>query len=216
MISQCPCSFFLIFFPAAKSSHPKKTGCTTKNTSTATPRASAPKDAGVAPQPEGTNARTSRKVEPQTSSTENPGQPGEFRASAPPPDASSSEAEGRCPAASPSGPQTECSTEVCREGEQTLSGVAPEPTDPSPHINAATEDTSFTEGHEDSSTQRDRQQGTGDGEEEEQSAVENGPRWMKFTPSRNEPAFSRLSYYLFPLSETNLIKCLQERKQIVR
>ncbi len=61
--------------------------------------------------------------------------------------------------------------------------MASEPTVQSPHINAATEDTSFTEAEMDSSSEEEKQGGTGEkgGEEEEkkgvtESAVENGTR----------------------------------------
>ncbi|KAM9848119.1 phosphatase and actin regulator 2 [Aulostomus maculatus] len=172
----------------AKSSHPKKI---TKTTTT-TPRSRAPKDSGTAVVTDGTNARTNRKAGSQTSSlvsqkasTETPSQPGELKSSPvssdPQPSsfqALDTEAEGTHAAGQP-GLETKSSTSASTEGQE-RNDTALETADLSPHINAATEDTSFTEGETDSSSEQEKQEGTR-GEEEEaekkkeerESAVEN-------------------------------------------
>ncbi|XP_071336317.1 phosphatase and actin regulator 2 isoform X2 [Trachinotus anak] len=173
----------------AKSSHPKKTGGTTKTTPASTPRARATKDTSTAAQTDGKDARTNRKSgsppssAPKKASAETPSQPAELKAlplSSDTKPASSktsgSETEGS-QAASQSAPS------ASSVDEEAPKGVAPEPTEQSPHVNAATEDTSFTEGETDSSAQGEKQGRTGEegGEEEKKkgetdSAVENSTR----------------------------------------
>uniref|UniRef100_A0A8C2ZRB6 Phosphatase and actin regulator n=2 Tax=Cyclopterus lumpus TaxID=8103 RepID=A0A8C2ZRB6_CYCLU len=182
---------------AAKSSHPKKTGSTAKNgststsTSTSTPRSRASKDA-LAPT-EGTDARTNRKSNTPTSSlvppkapAETPSQPGEVKSSLLSSDTSSkasgNETEGTHAASQPAA-EPKSAPKASTAGEETHKGATPGPTIQSPHINSATEDTSFTVGETGSSSQgenRGRTRGEG-GEEEKkrggtESAVENSPR----------------------------------------
>ncbi|XP_051275876.1 phosphatase and actin regulator 2 isoform X4 [Dicentrarchus labrax] len=171
----------------AKPSHPKKAGCTTKTTaaSTLTPRSRATKDDAAAAQTGGTDARTNRKSDtptsspvPQKGSAETPSQPGELKSSPLSSNtkpasskASGNETEGIQAAAQP-GLEPKSAPKATAAGEETHKGMAPDPTVQSPHINSATEDTSFTEGE-----RRGRTGGEG-GEEEKKkgemaSAVEN-------------------------------------------
>ncbi|KAG7228579.1 hypothetical protein INR49_007753 [Caranx melampygus] len=166
----------------AKSYHPKKTGA-----SATTPRSRASKDASTSTQTDGKDAKINRKSDTPTSSSahqktskETPSQPREIK-SLPPssdtkpasPKASGNEKEGG-QAASPSAPS------ASTVDEETKKGVAPELTDQSPHVNAATEDTSFTEGETASSSQGEKQERMGEegGEDEKkkgetESVVEN-------------------------------------------
>ncbi|XP_023273868.1 phosphatase and actin regulator 2 isoform X4 [Seriola lalandi dorsalis] len=176
----------------AKSSHPKKTGGATKttHTSASTPRSRASKDTSTAAQTDGKDARTNRKSDtptsssaPQKASAETPSQPGEIKSL--PLSSDSKPASHKA-----SGNETEGGRAVSQSApdastvdEETRKGMAPEPTDQSPHVNAATEDTSFTEGETDSSSQGEKLGRTGEegGEEEKKkgetdSAVENVPR----------------------------------------
>ncbi|XP_044069265.1 phosphatase and actin regulator 2 isoform X4 [Siniperca chuatsi] len=173
----------------AKSSHPKKTGCTTKTTpaSTSTPRSRASKEAAA--QTGGTDARTNRKTDtptsssvPQKASAETPSPPGELKSSPLSSDTkpASSKASGNEAAGTPPGLEPKSVPKTSTAGEE---GMAPEPIVQSPHINTATEDTSFTEGETDSSSQGEKQGTTGGkgGEEEKknretESAMENIPR----------------------------------------
>ncbi|XP_027133205.1 phosphatase and actin regulator 2 isoform X1 [Larimichthys crocea] len=176
----------------AKSSHPKKTGCTTKTTpaSSTTPRSRASKDSGSAAQTGATDARTARKSDPPTSSSipqkasaETPSKPGESKSSPVSSDtksASSNEAEGTRAASQP-GLEPKSALKASAAGEETHKGNGP--TVQSPHINTVTEDTSFAEGETDRSPKGEKQGRTGgEGEEEQQkkgeteSAVENSPR----------------------------------------
>ncbi|TMS04379.1 hypothetical protein E3U43_009536 [Larimichthys crocea] len=176
----------------AKSSHPKKTGCTTKTTpaSSTTPRSRASKDSGSAAQTGATDARTARKSDPPTSSSipqkasaETPSKPGESKSSPVSSDtksASSNEAEGTQAASQP-GLEPKSALKASAAGEETHKGNGP--TVQSPHINTVTEDTSFAEGETDRSPKGEKQGRTGgEGEEEQQkkgeteSAVENSPR----------------------------------------
>ncbi|XP_042288550.1 phosphatase and actin regulator 2 isoform X2 [Thunnus maccoyii] len=182
----------------AKSSHPKKTGCTTKatstSTSTTTPRSRASKDAGAAAQTNGTNAKTNRKADtctsssvPQKASTETPSQPGELKSSPLSSDtqpgsskALGTETEGSHAA----DPQLKSATGASTADGENHRGIAQEPTVQSPHINTVTEDTSFTVGEMDRSSQGEKQGRTGgEGAEEEEkrkgeleTAGENSPR----------------------------------------
>ncbi|XP_077961087.1 phosphatase and actin regulator 2 isoform X4 [Gasterosteus aculeatus] len=159
---------------AAKTSHLKKTA---KNSSTSTPRSRASKDALA--QTEGPDARTNRKSNPPGSSSvpqkapaETPAQPGELKSSllSSNTKAASSKASGKetvgPPAASRPAPNASAA------GEETGGGAAPGPAGQSPHVNKATEDTSFTVG-ETGGEKRGRTGGEGGGEE---SAAENSPR----------------------------------------
>ncbi|XP_041645077.1 phosphatase and actin regulator 2 isoform X2 [Cheilinus undulatus] len=194
-----------------KSSHPKKTGSATKNTpvstssSTSTPRSRVSKD--TAAQTAGTDGRTSRKLDtptsssvPQKASAETPSQPGELKSS---PLSSDTKAAGSSKAsgcetggtqtASQPGPGTKSPPNASAVGEDSLKDKAAEAPVHTPHINSATEDTSFTEGDTDSSSKGEtggRAGGEG-GEEEKkiqegemESAVENGPRLAEGQPEK--------------------------------
>ncbi|KAM6998032.1 phosphatase and actin regulator 2 isoform 2-T2 [Tautogolabrus adspersus] len=181
-----------------KSSHPKKTGSTTKtapvltSTSNSTPRSRVSKDAA------GTDGRTSRKSDtptsssvPQKASAETPSQPGELKSSplsSETKTAGSSKASGSetggTQAASQPGPETKSTPNASTATEETHKDEAPEATVQTPHINSATEDTSFTEEETDSCSKEETERRTGgEGEEkkkkeegEAESVVENGPR----------------------------------------
>ncbi|XP_020498699.2 phosphatase and actin regulator 2 isoform X4 [Labrus bergylta] len=184
-----------------KSSHPKKTGSTTKttpvltSTSNSTPRSRVSKDAAA--HAAGTDGRTSRKSDtptsssvPQKASAETPSQPGELKSSPLSSDsktAGSSKASGSetggTQAASQPGPETKSTPNASTSTEETHKDKAPEATVQTPHINSATEDTSFTEGENDSCSKEETERRTGGegGEEEKkkgdaESVVENGPR----------------------------------------
>ncbi|XP_068575865.1 phosphatase and actin regulator 2 isoform X3 [Cebidichthys violaceus] len=180
----------------AKSSHPKKTGLAAKNTSTSTstPRSRTSKDALA--QTEGTDARTNRKSNTPTSSSvpqkapaDTPSQPGELKSSLLSSDtkpasskASSNETEGTRAASQPA-PEPKSAPNASTAGEETHKGMGPGPAIQSPHINTATEDTSFTVGGMGSSSQGEKRGRTGGegGEEEKKkgetdSAAENSPR----------------------------------------
>ncbi|TNN79526.1 Phosphatase and actin regulator 2 [Liparis tanakae] len=171
----------------AKSSHPKKTGSTAKNssvsTSTSTPRSRASKDALA--QTEGTNRKsntpTSSSV-PQKAPAETPSKPGELRSSLLSSDLrpASSKASGHEREGTPAASQTAAEPKSAAKAEETHRGAAPGPTGlQSAHVNGATEDTSFTAGETGSGSQgRTRREG---GEEEKrrggtESAGENSPR----------------------------------------
>ncbi|XP_030012174.1 phosphatase and actin regulator 2 isoform X1 [Sphaeramia orbicularis] len=181
----------------AKSSHPKKAGGTTKTTpaSTSTPRSQASKDSGAAGR---TDAKTNRKSDtptsasvPQKTPSKAQGQHGEVKSSDPqPPSSKSSGTEAKeTKAASRSG-ETKSSSGA---GEETHKGVVTEPTNRSPHVNAATEDTSFTEKETDSSSQGDGQSRTrGEGREDDkkkgeaESAGENNQRSAEGQPEKQQ------------------------------
>nr|XP_046257582.1 phosphatase and actin regulator 2 isoform X2 [Scatophagus argus] len=183
----------------AKSSHPKKTGCTTKtapaSTSNLRPRAS--KDAGGAAQNGGADAGTSRKSEtsasssvPQKTSSETPDKPGELKSSSLSSDTkcpSSNESEG-AEAPSQPGLEPKSALKASAAGEETHKGMS---TVQSPHVNTSTEDTSFTEGKMDSSSKGATQKPTGgEGSEEEkkkgepESVVENSSRSAECQPEK--------------------------------
>ncbi|GLD63973.1 phosphatase and actin regulator 2-like protein [Lates japonicus] len=175
----------------AKSSHPKKTGGTSKTTpaSISTPRSRASKDAAAALQTNETDARTNRKSDtpisssvPQKASPETPSQPGELKLSTLSSDtksasskASGNETEG-AQVASLSAPN------ASTVGEETHKGAAPEPTIQSPHINAATQDTSFTEGETDSSSQGEKK-----GKMEEEGGEEKKKKGETVSAAENSP-----------------------------
>uniref|UniRef100_A0A3B3HUK0 Phosphatase and actin regulator n=1 Tax=Oryzias latipes TaxID=8090 RepID=A0A3B3HUK0_ORYLA len=181
----------------AKSSHPKKTGCTTKTipTSTATTRSRVSKDAGAAAaQSNGKDAKPSRKSDSHASSlphkaskaaAETPSQPRDSKSSHNSPNtellspkASASEAEvthaasqhNQEPISVPSGSAAE-------EGSKEL---VPETTDKRSHVNIVTEDTSFTAG-ETQNIPQEKEQGRPDEEgvdrnKKKESGVDNSPR----------------------------------------
>ncbi|KAM4591865.1 phosphatase and actin regulator 2 isoform 5-T5 [Odontesthes bonariensis] len=171
----------------AKSSHPKKTGCTTKPTSTPRPRV--PKDAGTAAQSDGTDAKRNRKSDtsavPEKSSTETPRQPGELKSS---PlssntkpllsETSGNETEGTQVASQPD-LQPKSIPNGSTSGEETHKALAPETRVHSSHINTATEETSFTEGETNSSSQGETDGKEGEDEQKKEGTerrVENTPR----------------------------------------
>ncbi|XP_034008466.1 phosphatase and actin regulator 2 isoform X1 [Trematomus bernacchii] len=176
-----------------KSTQPKtKTGSTTKTAPATTPRSRASKDGGS--ETGGTSARTIRKSNssssvPQKAPAETPSTPGQLKSSSFSSEtkhasskASGSNTEGSHAASQPAGePKSvpKCST----AGEETQKGVASESTAQSPHINGATEDTSFTDGEMGNNLQGEKRGRTGGegGEEEKKTgetefAVENSPR----------------------------------------
>ncbi|XP_045927396.1 phosphatase and actin regulator 2-like [Micropterus dolomieu] len=179
----------------AKSSHAKKTVCTTKtttaSTSTSTPRSRLSKEATA--QTGGTDARTNRKSDTPTSSSVPqrlpPSQPGEIKSLPISLDtkSASSNASGNETGGTPPSLEPKSAPKASTAGEDTHKGMAPELTVQSPHINRSTEDTSFTEGETDSGSQGEKRGRTGGegGEEEEnsrgetESPVENSPRSAK-------------------------------------
>ncbi|XP_054653815.1 phosphatase and actin regulator 2 isoform X5 [Dunckerocampus dactyliophorus] len=162
----------------AKSSHPKKTqgGGTKTTTSMAPSRSRPPKDAAA--QSEGADAQTNRKAESQASSgtqkasAETPSQPEEGKSS----DSSSKvalpEAED-APAASQDAPEDQPACGDASTGKGTHKDTTPEPpATHSPHVNTATEDTSFTEADSDSDSQEKEALRTG--EDGDDAQEENG------------------------------------------
>lgn len=130
------------------------------------------KDAGGAAHNGGTDARTNRKSDtptssvPEKASAETPSQPGELKSSDTK-SASSNETEGTRASSQP-GREPKSVPKASAAGEETHKRMAPEPTVQSPHINTATEDTSFTKGELDSSSKGEKQGRTGgEGGEEE-------------------------------------------------
>lgn len=187
--------FAFSFIFSAKSSNPKKTGCTTKTTpvSSSAPRFRAPKDTAAPAKPDRAEAKTGRKSDTQTSSsvpqkdsTETSSQPGKLKSSPAPSGnkplsskALGNEAEGSQVAFKPDlelKPVPDSST----SGEETHKGAASETTVQSPRINMATEDTSFTEGETDVGTRQEKQEKKEEKEVkkkgETECGVENGPR----------------------------------------
>ncbi|KAM4729329.1 phosphatase and actin regulator 2 [Anableps anableps] len=161
----------------AKSSNPKKTGGTSKTTPTSTPRSRMSKDAAVPS--EGTAAKTAGKSdvstsasEPQKASTETPSQPEELKSSPvssdnKPPSSkpSGSKAEGNQAASKPDLEPKSALTDTASR-EETHKALALETTDQSSHINQTTEDTSFTGGEKEKSSQGEKRERT-EGEEGE-------------------------------------------------
>lgn len=169
----------------AKSSHPKKAGGTTKPTpaSTSTPRSHASKDSGATGR---TDAKNNRKSDTPTSSSvpqktpsKAQGQHGEVKSS----DPASSKSSGTEAKESKAASRSVETKSASAAGEETHKGVTTEPNKRSPHVNAATEDTSFTEKETDGRTQADGQSRTrGEGREDDkkkgeaESAGENNHR----------------------------------------
>ncbi|XP_030604244.1 phosphatase and actin regulator 2 isoform X2 [Archocentrus centrarchus] len=178
----------------AKSSHPKKTGCTTKSTST--PRARASKDTGTAAQNERTDGRTNRKSDtpisssvPQKASAETLSPPADLK----PPSLSSDTkpVSSKASSSDTGGAQGDCHSgldpksapDSSTAGEDTHKGVAPETTGQSSHVNNSTEHTSFAEGEARSSSKSEKQGrteekpgGGGMKKGETENVVENSPR----------------------------------------
>ncbi|KAK2824471.1 hypothetical protein Q5P01_021646 [Channa striata] len=174
----------------AKSSHPKKTGGATKSStpatsSSTTPRSRASKDSGAAAQSDRRDANPNRKSDAPTSSsvppkasTETSRKPGDLKSSP-------LSSETKSVSSKASGNETEGAKAACQSasaaGEETHKGVTPEPAAQSPRINTATEETSFTEGETDSSSQGEKQGSTREEDEEKtkgdtEAAAENSPR----------------------------------------
>lgn len=180
---------------SAKSSHPKKTGCTTKSTTTSTPRSRASKDTGSAAQNERTDAKANRKSDTPTSSsvlqkasaeTLNP--PGDLKSSPlssdTKPISSKSNDTGGAQGDSVQDPKS--SLDASRAGEDTHKGALPGTTSQSSHVNTATENTSFADGEARGSSQSDKQERTkeqgGGGRTkkgETENVVENSRRYCK-------------------------------------
>lgn len=183
-------------FSSAKSSHPKKTGCTTKTlpapTSTSTLPTRSAKDARSAARNGAADHKTNRKSDtpassvPEKASTDTQSQPGELKSSPVSSDtkpASPSQAENS-QAASPPGQEPKVAPKAAAAGEETNKGVAPEPTDQSLPNHAAAEDTSVTpSGESDSCSKEEKHErtreegGEGDAKKgETESAQETKPR----------------------------------------
>ncbi|XP_034537955.1 phosphatase and actin regulator 2 isoform X2 [Notolabrus celidotus] len=191
-----------------KSSHPKKTGTTTKTTpsstttSTSTLRSRASKDSAAQNgRPDGKTNRksdtpTSSSV-PQKASADTSSQPGELKSSPLSSDtktaASSKAPGGETQAASQPDPESKSASNGSATVEGTAKDKATEATEQTPYVNSATEDTSFTEGETGSKGEKEERTG-GEGVEEEkkkqegeeESAVENGPR--SYEPRAEKPA----------------------------
>ncbi|KAM4607437.1 phosphatase and actin regulator 2 [Polymixia lowei] len=160
----------------AKSSHPKKTGCTTKTaaSSAPTPRTRASKD-GAAAQTGGAEGRTNRNTDTATSSvapkapSETASQPGALRSRPSPSDPQPAPSQGSLPETE----GTQAGPEPSPLGEETEGppAAAPELSDRSPRVNAATEDTSFTERDADSSS-REEELGRGGGEQKKNGEMD--------------------------------------------
>ncbi|KAM9804130.1 phosphatase and actin regulator 2 [Neosynchiropus ocellatus] len=163
----------------AKTSTTKKTGSAAKPTSstaTTAARSRAAKSSGSSAQANGTHAKTNQKADPltpaQKTSAETPSQSSEAKSSPVPSNKGSSKASGGevngiLKATSQYGPDKldETVGEEHTKREQSVS---------SPHVNATTEDTSFTEGGADSSSVQQRTAGEDEDEDQkkEESAVE--------------------------------------------
>lgn len=175
---------------SAKSSHPKKTGCTTKSTTTSTPRSRASKDTGSAAQNERTDAKTNRKSDTPTSSVETLNPPGDLKSSPLSSDTKpisskvSSNDTGGAQGDSVQDPKS--SPDASRAGEDTHKGAVPGTTSQSSHVNTATENTSFADGEARGSSQSDKQErtkeeggGGGTKKGETENVVENSRRYCK-------------------------------------
>ncbi|XP_034754910.1 phosphatase and actin regulator 2 isoform X3 [Etheostoma cragini] len=171
----------------AKSSHPKKTGVTTKTTPTSIPHSRASKDSAA--QTEGTDARRNRKSNtpissslPQKAPTETPCRPGDLKSSSLSSDtkpasfkASGNETDGTQAASQPA-VESKSDPNASTASEDPQKGMVPDPAVQPPHINTATEDTSFTEGGTDSSSHGEKWGTTGgEGGEQEKKKGETKP-----------------------------------------
>lgn len=182
----CVCSAPPSCVSSAKSSHPKKSGCTTKNassTSTLHPRGA--KDADAAAPNGRKDARANRKAEPPTSSvqkaSETSSQPAEPKPSPRLPHGISTSFNEKEGAQGASG--LESSPKASAAREETPDGGAPEHQRGAPDGNNATGDTLCMRGESDCSCGGDRPgrtQGEGEEEprksEEEESCDESSPR----------------------------------------
>lgn len=167
--------FAFFHISSGKTSHAKKTGGTTKTTPTPTAaaRSRVSKDGGSPAQSSGTDAKTSQKSDsptsssvPQKASSETPSQSGELKPSADPSDnkplsceASSNETEVT-QAASQHDLEPKSAPNGSTAGEETLRELVPGTKVQLSHINMATEETSFTEGETESSSQGEKQEST--------------------------------------------------------
>lgn len=169
--------------PSAKSSHPKKTGCTTKNpSSTLHPRGA--KDAGAVAPNGRKDARTNWKADRPTSSTqktaESSGQPAELKSSPRLSQGIPTSLSDQGGARGASGPGSSPQASAASEG--THDGGAPEPQRGAPEGRNATEDTSCTGGELDCSCGGERsgrtrgEGGEGQRKDEEESSVESSLR----------------------------------------
>lgn len=121
---------------------------------------------------------------PEKASAETPSQPGELKSSPLSSDAKSASSDETGGTSAQPGHETKSVPKASAAGEETHKDMAPEPTVQSPHVNTATEDTSFTKEDLDSSSKAEKQGGTGEegGEEEmkkgetAESAAENSLR----------------------------------------
>ncbi|KAM9726675.1 phosphatase and actin regulator 2 isoform 1-T1 [Menidia menidia] len=167
----------------AKSSHPKKTGCTTKTTST--PRSRVPKDATKPAQSDGKDVKKNRKSDtpapstvPQKTATETPSQPGELKST---PLSSGNETEGTQVLSTPD-PEPKPAPNGSNAVEETRKDLPHETTVQPSHINMSTEETSFTEGETNSSSQGEKRRidvkEGGDGKKKEgtECGAESTPR----------------------------------------
>ncbi|XP_029962721.1 phosphatase and actin regulator 2 isoform X2 [Salarias fasciatus] len=180
----------------AKSSHPKKPGSTAKSTTTSTLRSRTSKDAGAAASADRTDVRTNRKSDtstpstvPQKASAETPGQSGEVNSRPPASEtkalsskASGSETEGSRAASQPA-LRPKSAPSASPAGDDAHKDGVPETTVRSPCVNAATEDTSFTEGQTNASSHEEKrgkteEEGGGDGKKtrETECSAENSSR----------------------------------------
>ncbi|XP_077585426.1 phosphatase and actin regulator 2 [Stigmatopora nigra] len=164
----------------AKSSHPKKTqGSTSKSTTTTTssstvpPRARTPKDAkDVGAQNRGSATRTGRKtaVDSQEATAELPEEVNSSDAPVNSPQVPQLEVE-ETPVAPGDPPADETQNGVSSESQEPLEDAPLEPSVPTPHVNTATEDTSFTEGLVRDDGQQKKDDGTSREVEETQTEI---------------------------------------------
>nr|XP_057913966.1 phosphatase and actin regulator 2 isoform X2 [Doryrhamphus excisus] len=155
----------------AKSSHPKKIqgGGSKATTSTGPARSRPPKDAAA--QSENADAQTGRKAESRASSgsqkasSETPSQPEEPNSSdilsskASLPEADDASSSAAAAASQEDAPENQPACGDTSEGKETHKDATPEPpATHSPHVNTATEDTSFTEADADSNSQEKKEE----------------------------------------------------------
>lgn len=146
---------------SAKSSHPKKTGGTTKNTSSTTLHPRGAKDPADAVANNRKDARTNRKSDPPASAapqkTAEPlGQPAALRSSPRLADGISTSMKDKEAPQGASGPQS--SSKASAASEETHNGGAPEAQRGAPDTGNAAEDTSCTGGGLDCSPRGERPQ----------------------------------------------------------
>lgn len=156
----------------AKSTHPKKTGCTTKAAApSSTLPARSAKDARGAPRNGATDgARTNRKSDtaasssvPENSSAETQSQPGDLKSSPASSDTKSASRVGteEPQAASQQGQGWKSVPKASAAGEETSKAAAPVPADQSLHSDdKAAEDGSITQGQLDGCSKEEKQEGS--------------------------------------------------------